>query len=73
IVPPGVINVVVGPGAEVGMVLASSKRIDKVAFTGETTTGRLIMGYAAQNLIPSHDRTRWQVGEHLLRRCLRRR
>jgi len=53
IVPPGVINVVVGPGAEVGMALASSKRIDKVAFTGETTTGRLIMGYAAQNLIPS--------------------
>jgi aldehyde dehydrogenase len=53
IVPAGVINVVVGPGAEVGMALASSKRIDKVAFTGETTTGRLIMGYAAQNLIPS--------------------
>ena len=53
IVPKGVINVIIGPGAEVGMALASSKRIDKVAFTGETTTGRLIMGYAAQNLIPS--------------------
>jgi aldehyde dehydrogenase len=53
IVPPGVINIVNGPGAEVGMALASSKRINKVAFTGESTTGRLIMEYAAGNLIPS--------------------
>ncbi len=53
IVPAGVINVVNGPGAEVGMALASSKRIAKVAFTGETATGRMIMQYAAQNLIPS--------------------
>ena len=53
IVPAGVINVVNGPGAEVGMALASSKRIAKVAFTGETATGRMIMEYAAQNLIPS--------------------
>ena len=53
IVPAGVINVVNGPGAEVGMALATSKRIAKVAFTGETATGRMIMGYAAQNLIPS--------------------
>ena len=53
VVPPGVINVVNGPGAEIGRALASSKRIAKVAFTGETVTGRLIMSYAAQNLIPS--------------------
>jgi aldehyde dehydrogenase len=53
IVPPGVLNVVNGPGAEIGRALASSKRIAKVAFTGETVTGRLIMSYAAQNLIPS--------------------
>jgi aldehyde dehydrogenase len=53
LVPPGVINVVTGPGASVGMALASSKRIAKIAFTGETVTGRLIMQYAAQNLIPS--------------------
>jgi aldehyde dehydrogenase len=53
IVPPGVINVVNGPGAEIGKALASNKRIAKVAFTGETATGRLIMQYAAQNLIPS--------------------
>jgi aldehyde dehydrogenase len=53
IVPAGVINIVNGPGAEVGMALASSKRINKVAFTGESTTGRLIMEYAAGNLIPS--------------------
>ena len=53
IVPPGVLNIVNGPGAETGRALASSKRIAKVAFTGETVTGRLIMGYAAQNLIPS--------------------
>lgn len=53
IMPPGVINVVNGPGAEIGKALASNKRIAKVAFTGETVTGRLIMSYAAQNLIPS--------------------
>jgi aldehyde dehydrogenase len=53
IVPPGVINVVNGPGAEIGKALASNKRIAKIAFTGETVTGRLIMQYAAQNIIPS--------------------
>jgi len=53
IVPPGVLNVVNGPGAEIGMALATSKRIAKIAFTGETVTGRLIMQYAAQSLIPS--------------------
>ena len=53
IVPPGVLNIVNGPGAEIGKALASSKRIAKIAFTGETVTGRLIMQYAAQNLIPS--------------------
>ena len=53
IVPPGVLNIVNGPGAETGRALASSQRIAKVAFTGETVTGRLIMHYAAQNLIPS--------------------
>ena len=53
VVPPGVINIVNGPGAEIGKALASSKRIAKIAFTGETVTGRLIMQYAAQNLIPS--------------------
>ena len=53
IVPAGVINIINGPGAEIGKALASSKRIGKVAFTGETVTGRLIMQYAAQNLIPS--------------------
>ncbi|MDX6665345.1 MAG: aldehyde dehydrogenase [Solirubrobacteraceae bacterium] len=53
IVPPGVINIVNGPGAEIGKALATNKRIAKIAFTGETATGRLIMQYAAQNLIPS--------------------
>jgi aldehyde dehydrogenase len=53
VLPGGVLNVVNGPGAEIGKALASNKRIAKVAFTGETVTGRLIMGYAAQNLIPS--------------------
>jgi len=53
IIPPGVLNIVNGPGAETGKALASSKRIAKVSFTGETVTGRLIMGYAAQNIIPS--------------------
>jgi aldehyde dehydrogenase len=53
IVPPGVINIVNGPGAEIGKALATNKRIAKIAFTGETATGRLIMQYAAQNIIPS--------------------
>jgi aldehyde dehydrogenase len=53
LVPPGVINVVNGGGAEIGRALATSKRIAKIGFTGETVTGRLIMSYAAQNLIPS--------------------
>src|SRR5450755_1434958 len=53
VLPDGVINVVTGPGAEIGKALATNPRIAKVSFTGETVTGRLIMQYAAQNLIPS--------------------
>ena len=52
LLPAGVLNVVNGFGVEAGKPLASSKRIAKIAFTGETTTGRLIMQYASQNLIP---------------------
>ncbi len=52
ILPPGVLNVVTGFGPEAGKPLATSPRIAKVAFTGETTTGRLIMQYASENLIP---------------------
>ena len=52
LLPPGVVNVVNGFGVEAGKPLASSPRVAKVAFTGETTTGRLIMQYASQNLIP---------------------
>jgi aldehyde dehydrogenase len=47
-----VLNVVNGFGLEAGKPLASSTRVNKVAFTGETTTGRLIMQYASQNIIP---------------------
>lgn len=52
LLPPGVLNIVNGFGLEAGKPLASSPRISKIAFTGETTTGRLIMQYASQNLIP---------------------
>jgi aldehyde dehydrogenase len=52
LLPAGIINVVNGFGVEAGKPLASSNRIAKIAFTGETTTGRLIMQYASQNLIP---------------------
>jgi aldehyde dehydrogenase len=52
LLPPGVVNVVNGFGIEAGKPLASSKRVAKVAFTGETTTGRLIMQYASENIIP---------------------
>ena len=52
VLPPGVLNIVNGFGLEAGKPLASSNRIAKIAFTGETTTGRLIMQYASHNLIP---------------------
>jgi aldehyde dehydrogenase len=52
LLPPGVLNIVNGFGFEAGRPLAQSKRIAKVAFTGETTTGRLIMQYASENIIP---------------------
>ncbi|PZQ58703.1 MAG: aldehyde dehydrogenase [Sphingomonas taxi] len=52
LLPPGVLNIVNGFGLEAGKPLASSPRIAKIAFTGETTTGRLIMQYASENLIP---------------------
>jgi aldehyde dehydrogenase len=52
LLPPGVVNIVNGFGTEAGKPLASNPRIAKIAFTGETTTGRLIMQYASQNLIP---------------------
>ena len=52
LLPAGVLNVVNGFGAEAGKALASNPRIAKIAFTGETTTGRLIMQYASENIIP---------------------
>ncbi|MDE2436807.1 MAG: aldehyde dehydrogenase family protein [Sphingomonadales bacterium] len=52
LLPPGVLNVVNGFGLEAGKPLASSKRIAKIAFTGETSTGKLIASYASENLIP---------------------
>ncbi len=52
LLPPGVVNVVTGFGVEAGKPLAQNKRIAKIAFTGETTTGRLIMQYASENIIP---------------------
>jgi aldehyde dehydrogenase len=52
LLPPGTLNVVNGFGIEAGKPLATSKRIAKIAFTGETTTGRLIMQYASENIIP---------------------
>jgi aldehyde dehydrogenase len=52
LLPPGVLNIVNGFGPEAGQALATSPRIGKIAFTGETTTGRLIMQYASENIIP---------------------
>ena len=52
LLPPGVLNIVNGFGIEAGKPLAQSPRIAKVAFTGETSTGRLIMQYASENIIP---------------------
>ncbi|WP_267241823.1 aldehyde dehydrogenase family protein [Streptomyces sp. PR69] len=52
LLPPGVVNIVNGFGVEAGKPLASSPRVAKIAFTGETTTGRLIMQYASENIRP---------------------
>lgn len=52
LLPAGVVNIVNGFGVEAGKPLASSPRVAKIAFTGETTTGRLIMQYASENIIP---------------------
>ncbi len=52
VLPAGVLNVVTGFGPEAGKPLAQSPNVQKIAFTGETTTGRLIMQYASENLIP---------------------
>ena len=52
LLPPGVLNVINGHGLEAGKPLASSSRIAKIAFTGSTSVGRMIMQYASQNLIP---------------------
>ena len=70
LLPPGVVNIVNGFGVEAGKPLASSPRVAKVAFTGETTTGRLIMQYASENMQAGHAGTRRQEPEHLLRRRL---
>ena len=53
LLPPGVLNIINGYGPEAGKALATSKRIAKIAFTGSTPVGSLIMGYAAENIIPS--------------------
>jgi aldehyde dehydrogenase len=53
LLPPGVLNIVNGYGREAGMPLATSKRIAKIAFTGSTSTGRVIAQAAANNLIPA--------------------
>ena len=68
LLPAGVLNVVNGFGVEAGKPLASSNRIAKIAFTGETTTGRLIMQYAVAEPDPGHAGTRRQEPQHLLQR-----
>lgn len=52
ILPAGVLNIVNGYGAEVGRPLATNPRIAKIAFTGSTQVGQLIMQYATENIIP---------------------
>ena len=73
LLPAGVLNVVNGFGVEAGKPLASSNRIAKIAFTGETTTGRLIMQYAVAEPDPGHAGARRQEPQHLLLRCAGRR
>ena len=68
LLPAGTINVVNGFGLEAGKPLATNKRIAKIAFTGETTTGRLIMQYAAENIISGHPGTGRQISQYFFRR-----
>ena len=68
IVPPGVLNIVNGPGAEIGKALATSKRIAKIAFTGETVHRPADHAVRRAEHHPVDDRARRQVAEHLLRR-----
>ena len=63
LLPPGVVNIVSGFGLEAGKPLASSDRIAKIAFTGETTTGRLIMQYACTKLNSYYFRIRWKISK----------
>jgi acyl-CoA reductase-like NAD-dependent aldehyde dehydrogenase len=48
--PPGVLNVVTGPGAKVGQMLVDHPGIDKIAFTGDTSTGKGIMRGSSETL-----------------------
>lgn len=52
LLPPGVLNVVNGFGAELGHALVTNKKVQKAAFTGSTATGRMVMQYATENIIP---------------------
>jgi aldehyde dehydrogenase len=70
LLPPGVLNVVNGFGVEAGKPLATNKRIAKIAFTGETTTGRLDHAVRLAKPDPGHAGTGRQIAQHLLRRCL---
>ena len=73
ILPPGVLNIVNGPGAEIGKALATSKRIAKIAFTGETVDRPADHAVRRPEHHPVDDRARRQVAEHLLRRRAGRR
>ncbi|MCP1995705.1 aldehyde dehydrogenase family protein [Flavobacterium sp. HSC-61S13] len=52
LLPPGVLNVINGFGAEMGRHLVAHPKVSKAAFTGSTATGRMIMQYASENVIP---------------------
>ncbi|MGB0990052.1 MAG: aldehyde dehydrogenase family protein, partial [Halarcobacter sp.] len=53
VLPAGTVNVINGAGGRIGKYLSTHPDVKKVGFTGETTTGQLIMQYAAENIIPS--------------------
>ena len=69
LLPPGVLNIVNGFGLEAGKPLANSRRIAKIAFTGSTTTGRLIMQHASQKPDSGHAGTGRKIAQHLFCRC----
>jgi aminomuconate-semialdehyde/2-hydroxymuconate-6-semialdehyde dehydrogenase len=50
--PPGVLNIITGPGSTMGSAMTTDPNVRRISFVGESSTGKTIMKNAAENLIP---------------------